>query len=159
VDFDNPTVIDPKFNMAATADVKNVRVQLYASGRMSDWKLELSSNPAMSETEIISLLAIGLTAEQLGRIGSSDRAVLQQKEAASVLMHALDFNRDVKDKTCLEIQLEEAVNSQIGTSTTRQAGEVEADDAAKIVIRRQIGKNINISVGSTVGVGTGSQHE
>src|SRR5690606_9468725 len=83
IEFDNPTVIDPKFSLGASTEVKGVKVQLYASGRMSDWKLELSSNPSMSETEIISLLAIGLTAEQLGRMGSPDRGVLQQKDAAS----------------------------------------------------------------------------
>jgi hypothetical protein len=161
VEFDSPLVIDPKFSLTANAEVKNVKVQLYASGRMSEWKLQLTSNPAMAETDIIQLLAQGVAPDQMSRINAGDRNILQQKDAASLLLQALDFNRDVKDKTGLEIQLDQAVSNQVGSSITRKANEADtgAVAAPKIVIKRQIGKNLDISVGSTVGVGTGSQQE
>ncbi|MCC7440060.1 MAG: translocation/assembly module TamB domain-containing protein [Bdellovibrionales bacterium] len=161
IEFDNPLVIDPKFNMTAGAEVRGVKVQMFAAGRLSDWKLQLSSNPVMPETDIIQLLAQGVSPDQMARLRSGDRTVLQQKDAASLLLQALDFNRDVKDKTGLEIQLDEAVSNQLGSSITRRSTETDAGGVAapKIVIKRQVSKNIDISVGSTVGVGSGSQQE
>ncbi|MCM2276748.1 MAG: translocation/assembly module TamB domain-containing protein [Oligoflexia bacterium] len=157
--FDNPTVINPRFTMTANTEVNGVKVQAYASGRMDKWKLELSSNPVMPESEIISLLALGLTSSETKRLSSADRTVFEQGEAASLLLHSLDFNREVESKTGLQIQFDETVNSNQGTSIFRPQSESQSAAAPKIVIRKQLTKNVDISAGSTVGVGTGSQKE
>ena len=53
--FDSPTVINPLFNLISTTDVNGTKIQLAASGRLDKWKPELTSNPVMSESEILSL--------------------------------------------------------------------------------------------------------
>src|SRR5262249_35759318 len=108
--FDNPTVINPSFSLSASTDVNRVKINLFASGRLGgtdQWKLELSSNPVMPESELISLLALGITSSDSKRFSPSDRAVVEQGEAASLLLHSLDFNREVRNKTGLEVQLDE----------------------------------------------------
>lgn len=167
--FDNPTLLNPRFNLSATTDVSWVKVQLYASGRIGDevtrgnqekWKIELSSTPLMPESDIISLLALGMTASESKKLNSSDRAVFEQGEAASLLLHSLDFNREVESKTGLQIQLDESVNSQDRMSVSRpQAAGNESGLAPKIVIRKQLSKNLDLSYGSTVGVGASSQRQ
>ena len=158
--FDNPTVINPRFNMTANAEVNNIKINLYAAGRLEDkWKIELSSSPPMPESEIISLLALGLTSSEAKKLSSSDRTLYEQGEAASLILHSLDFNREVESKTGLRFQFDESVNSQQGASIFRPSSQNESTAAPKIVIKRKITKDVDISYGSTVGVGTGSQRE
>jgi len=167
--FDNPTLFNPRFNLSATTDMSWVKVQLYASGRVGgvgrdsnqeQWKVELSSNPSMPESEIISLLALGMTVNETKKLNSTDRSVLEQGEAASLLLHSLDFNREVENKTGFQIRLDESVDSQEGTSFSRpQSSTNESGVAPKIVIKKQLTKNLDVSYGSTVGVGTSTRRQ
>lgn len=157
--FDNPTVINPRFSLSANADVGGVKVNLYASGKMDKWKVELNSTPPMPEPEIISLLALGMTSSESKKLSSSDRTAFERGEAASLLLHSLDFNREVESKTGFQIQLDESVNSQEGSSIFRPSTQAETTAAPKIVIKRKITKQLDVSYGSTVGAGSGSQQE
>lgn len=159
VDFDNPAVLNPKFHLTAATDVNGVKVQIYSAGRLEKYKVELSSNPSMSESEILSLLALGLAPDEIKKLRSGDRDLYEQGEAASLILHSLDFNRDVQNKTGFQIQLDEAVNNQVGTSIFRPKSDSESVASPKIVIKRQIGRKIDLSVGRTVGAGNYSQNE
>ena len=158
-EFDNPTVINPIFNLTATTEVNNKKIQIYASGRLDKYKVDFTSNPVMAESEILSLLAIGITNEDAKKLHAGDLSAYQQGEAASLLLHSMDFNRDVKDKTGLQIDIDEAVNEQAGSSIFQPTSKSENAAAPKIVIKRQIGQKIDLSVGSTVGVGTNNEKE
>ncbi|HUP57091.1 MAG TPA: translocation/assembly module TamB domain-containing protein, partial [Bdellovibrionota bacterium] len=109
--------------------------------------------------ELLSLLALGLTSSDSKRLSSSDRSLVEQGEAGSLLLHSLGFNKEVKDRTGLEVQLDEATNSQIGTSIFRPQDQSQSTTAPRIVIRRKIGSRMELSAKSTVGVGAGNQRE
>lgn len=157
--FDNPTVINPKFNLTAKTDLNGVKVQLYASGTMDDKKIDLSSTPVMSETDILSLLALGVTPNETKRMSSADRSSVESGEAASLLLHSLDFNREVQDKTGIQIHLDESTNTQVGSSVFQRQNSSDATTAPRIVIKKQLTKNLDVSYGSTVGVGTSSERQ
>jgi translocation and assembly module TamB len=159
VKFDNPAVLNPIFDMAATSEVNGIKISLFSAGRMDKFKVDLSSNPVMPEQEILSLLALGISNDDPRRVRSADRSTVEQTEAASLVLHSLDFNRDVQDKTGLQIQLDEASGTAAGTSAFRPRADNESTAAPKIVIRRRIGRRWNLAVGSTVGVGTNAQKE
>ncbi len=157
--FDSPVSVNPAFNLNASTEVGSTKIQLFASGRVDDYKIELSSNPVLAENEILSLLTIGATGADARRLRAGSSSTFEQGEAASLLLHSLDFNRDVEERTGFQIQIGEATDSQTATSVTRPRGETETSASPKIIIRRNIGKNVSVSVGSTVGVGNSSQRE
>jgi translocation and assembly module TamB len=159
VDFDNPTVMDPKLTLAGYTDVSGTRVNLGVAGRLSAYKVDLTSNPVLPEPEILSLLALGFTSGDMQRLKTGDRSSIEQSEAASLVLHSTDFNRDLESKTGLRIQIDESVASDVGSSIFRPRSETEVGTAPKIVVKRQLGKRVDVSVGSTVGVGTNSQQE
>ena len=140
-------MINPSFTLTANTEVNGVKIQLYAAGRPREIKIELTSNPVMPESEILSLLALGLTATESKRLGS-DRTVVEQGEAASLLLHSLDFNREVRNKTG-------------SRDPARRVGELadrhqhlpapdpdRATAAPRIVIRQELGKNVDLSYGA-----------
>lgn len=157
--FDSPTVINPSFDLSANTEVNNNKIHLYASGRLEKWKIELTSNPVMSESEILSILAMGISSAESKKMSTSDRSVIEQGEAASLLLHSLDFNREVENKTGFQIQLGEATDPQSGTSVVRPQSTAESITSPKIIIKTQIGKDLDISYGSTVGIGTSNRKE
>ncbi len=159
--FDNPAVINPKFNLTATTEVNDTKIQLYAQGRLDQIKIELSSNPVMAENEILSLLALGLTSNEVQKLRSGEAGdSFDQGEAASLVLHSLDFNRDVQEKTGFQIGLDGTVKDQLGTSIfSPKSSESTGTASPKITIKRKIGDRLDVSVGSTMGGGTGSQRE
>jgi hypothetical protein len=157
--FETPTEIDPTFNLTATAEVGSTKVQLYATGTKENLKLEFTSTPALAESEILSLLAIGGTGTQSFQYNSIDRSQLQQGEAASMLLQSMDFNRDFQDKTGFEIQLDESINPLQGLSIFNAKAPSEETAEPKIILKRRVGQRLTLSYGSTVGVGTDKESD
>ena len=159
VTFDNPTQINPRFSILSFADLNKTKINLSANGRLNEWKLDLTSNPSLPPSEILSLLSLGFTSEELSRQASVNRSTINQTEAASVVLNSLNFNKDLESKTGFQVQLNEAQSSQIGNSLAKAQGTSDQFASPKIVIRRRVGDNLSLSVGSTVGVGTNQQKE
>ncbi|HXI02254.1 MAG TPA: outer membrane protein assembly factor BamA, partial [Candidatus Saccharimonadales bacterium] len=60
--FDDPDKLDPLLDITATTDVKEYTITLHATDRWSNPRFELTSQPALSQTDIVSLLVTGETA-------------------------------------------------------------------------------------------------
>ena len=112
-----------KGDMLAAIELPSARVQLGISGRPSSYRIDLTSNPTMSEAEIISLLALGVTKDELSRFRSIDRSNVDRSEAASLVLHSTDFNRDLEKKTGLQLQIDEAVRNNPELSTRFRQGD------------------------------------
>ncbi len=157
--FDNPTLINPSFDLNANTEVHGIKIRMYATGRPDKIKIEFTSNPAMQESEILSLLTVGLTSTDAKKLNANDLSVVQQGEAASLVLHSLDFNREIEDKTGFRVQLDESVNVQQGTSAFRPLSQAESAAAPQITIRKKLGDRLSLSAGSTVGAGTNRSNQ
>src|SRR5690606_33632871 len=65
VDFVDPARVEPVLDIQAEADVRNYRVILAISGRGDRTRLDLRSDPPLSQLEIVSLISGGRTREEL----------------------------------------------------------------------------------------------
>lgn len=69
MDFADPEVIDPVYDLQAETHVSEYQVTLHAEGTMGDFRYELSSNPPLPEQDIVSLLLTGRTLGAFGQEG------------------------------------------------------------------------------------------
>ncbi|MBS1959655.1 MAG: translocation/assembly module TamB domain-containing protein [Bdellovibrionales bacterium] len=159
VDFDDPYELNPKFTASAVSEVNQYKVRVLAFGRADSWKAEFSSTPYLAESEIFSLLASGLTSAENSRFKSRDRTYVNQGEAASLILHSMDFSRDVQNRTGLQFDVAEAVDYQSANSIFKPQSVGENVAAPKLVIKRKLGAKVDLSFGSTVGVGNQNQKE
>ncbi|MEN9723707.1 MAG: hypothetical protein RJB38_1693 [Pseudomonadota bacterium] len=159
IKFEDPTALNPLFDLVATTEISSTKVQLYTSGKSDRFKVELSSNPVLPEAEILSLLAMGRTIEESQRLRAASTSGVQQSEAASLILQSLDFNRDVREKTGFQVGVGEAQNTMAGNSVFRPQSDIDSSIVPKIVLKRQVGRRMDVSVGSTVGAGTTNQKE
>jgi translocation and assembly module TamB len=158
-DFDNPTALNPGFYMNANTDLNGVKIQLYAAGHLDQYRVELTSNPTMQESEILSLLAVGLTPNDARKMNANDQSAVQQGEATSLLLHSLDFNREIEEKTGFRVQLDESFNPQQGVSAFRPQSQADTTIAPQITIHRKLGDRLSLSAGSTVGGGASKANQ
>ncbi|MEB3221802.1 MAG: translocation/assembly module TamB domain-containing protein [Candidatus Sericytochromatia bacterium] len=66
VDFIDPRVLTPYLHLAAHGKIEGVEVTVRANGTPDKLRLDLSSTPAMSQTDILTLIATGKTGKELG---------------------------------------------------------------------------------------------
>lgn len=154
IEFDDPYQINPKFDAAAVCEVNQYKIRVLVSGRASQWKAEFSSTPYLRENEIFTVLSSGSVASGGSRFVNRDRSLVNQGEAASLILHSLDFSKDVQSKTGFQFDVEEAVDTQAATSIFRPQNLSENMAAPKVVLKRSLGRNTSLSFGSTVGVGS-----
>ncbi|NDG85407.1 MAG: hypothetical protein EBX52_10290 [Proteobacteria bacterium] len=160
VEFDDPYRLDPKFSASALADVNQYKIRILAYGRATQWKAEFTSTPYLKENEIFSVLSSGgVSTSDSSRFATRDRSYVSQGEAASLILHSMDFSKDVQTKTGFQFDVQEAVDSQNASSIFRPQNLSENIAAPKVVLRRSVGRNMSVSFGSTVGVGSSNQKE
>ncbi|MEO5656595.1 MAG: translocation/assembly module TamB domain-containing protein [Nitrospiria bacterium] len=85
VDFVDPTRIRPVIDLRATTKVQTYAITMQITGTIDRFDLDLTSDPSLSETDILALLTVGRTAEQVSRSQSN----LSRDEAASIALQAL----------------------------------------------------------------------
>ncbi|MFM2152413.1 MAG: hypothetical protein RL199_848 [Pseudomonadota bacterium] len=69
--FNDPTRLSPSFDLHADAAVREFLVHVAASGTARDPRLSLSSQPALPEADILTLLALGVTSRDFERTGGT----------------------------------------------------------------------------------------
>ena len=159
VDFDDPYQINPRFSASALSEVNQYKIRVSVFGRSSQWKAEFSSTPFLRENEIFSVLSSGGASTESNRFSSRDRSLVSQGEAASLILHSMDFSKDVQSKTGFQFDVQEAVDTQMANSIFRPQNLSENMAAPKVVLKRSVGRNVSLSFGSTVGVGSRNQKE
>lgn len=158
--FTESGIFDPELSASAHTEVGDTKVQLNISGKKSNWKADLTSRPSLPESEILSLLVLGSTRTELDQLRTGDRTYVQRSDAASLLLHSLQFNQSIQESTGFEVSISEANMSAYGNSAfTPQGSGGSLSAAPKVVIRRPFGKKLDLSVGSTLGFGSLRQND
>jgi len=100
IDFINPYETEPTVDIRAGNQIRNWRGFLNISGKPDQLEFKLSSEPVLDDADILSLLVLGKTSEELrkGEGGSN----LSAAQMLSQFM-ASTFNEDVKNVTGLDI--------------------------------------------------------
>jgi translocation and assembly module TamB len=65
--FDDPRGFDPGLDVRATTRIRTWDITMELTGRASDVQVRLTSSPPMSQEDLLSLVALGSTREELGR--------------------------------------------------------------------------------------------
>lgn len=149
VKMDRPLVQEASFDLTAYSDINAYKIKLFASGKLNHMKIELTSSPPLPETEIISLLTFGtLSAESKKRAGN-DLGLLQQGEAASLVLYSLEFQKELERKTGFQFQLNEGINERQGVSAFRS--DQSTSSSPQISVTKKISDHLSISGKTNVG--------
>ncbi|HEV8198550.1 MAG TPA: translocation/assembly module TamB domain-containing protein [Candidatus Polarisedimenticolia bacterium] len=79
IDFSDPNVIDPLFDLNAETTVADYGISLRVEGTVESFRYELTSDPPLSEPDIVSVL---LTGRPVSTLGSTSSAISPESVSA-----------------------------------------------------------------------------
>ena len=126
--------INPDIYITANARVSDYEVNLLIQGPANNLVIKPSSQPPLSETDLISLLALGVTSSQMDQNLSSDTQKTQTGlEVLAAISNQSTVNKKIEEKLGLTVQLAPTVDSTKNIAVP------------KVVVSRKIRKNVNAS--------------
>ncbi|MCC7536319.1 MAG: translocation/assembly module TamB domain-containing protein, partial [Deltaproteobacteria bacterium] len=140
IDFDDEHGIEPRFDVLAETEIRrggdlgdpSWRILLRAHGTDESVQIEPSSEPALSQEDIILLLTIGLTREEADRLQAGE---LGQTAAIEALATVTGVDREVQRA------LPVIDDFRITSAYSRRTGRTEP----QVVIGRRISDRVRVS--------------
>jgi len=135
IKFPGTVEINPDVYMTANARVSDYDINLLVQGVPSkNFVIKPTSQPPLSEPDIFSLLALGMTSSKMDQNLSSD---LQQKQTGLEVLAAISnqsqINKKFQEKFGVTVQLAPSVDSTKNIAVP------------KVVVSKKIQKNVNAS--------------
>ncbi len=158
--FLNANVMDPEFNLTGQVEVKGYKVLLLSSGKVSDYKLNFESQPPLSQNDIVSLLTFGMTSSGLQSISKDKRDAYSRDEMYGLLFNQSGINKGIQEKLGVKVRVDQSqLTIPESAFKARATSDATQTVAPKVVIQKEVTKNLNASAGSTVGVGDSKEQD
>lgn len=142
IQFNNPREINPELFISAQTRVDNFDVSLLVQGTAKEPTIRLSSVPPLSDNDLTSLLALGVTSSQLADVKSSDQQAQTANEVFAAAFQSTGLSKKVQSATGFNVQLSNSFD------TTRNIS------VPKFTVSRKLNKKTSASVAFPV---TGDQ--
>ena len=138
------------------AKVNDYDVKLDISGSIEKTNIALSSEPALSPEDLLSLLTLGVTNDMSKNLEARDRTSVTTVGIGTLLVDQLKINEDLNSSLGLNLsvlpEFKEDESSLVGGKSAVTDGSTsKLKTATKIKIKKQINKVVDVSVSSTVG--------
>jgi translocation and assembly module TamB len=140
--FQNPNEINPDLFISAQTRVDEYDISLLIQGNAKDPIFRLSSQPPLPDSDIISLLALGVTSTKLATVDSKEQQNQTANEAFAAAFQSTGLTQKVQSATGFNVQLSNSFD------TTRNIS------VPKFTISRKLNQKTNASVAFPV---TGDQ--
>jgi len=138
------------------AKISDYDVKLDISGSIEKSVINLSSEPALAQEDLVSLLTLGVTSDMSKNLEASDRKSVTTVGIGTLLVDQLKINEDLNSTLGLNLSVlpefkEDESSLVSGKSAVSEGSTSKLKTATKIKIKKQISKQVDVSLSSTVG--------
>lgn len=145
---------DLKFS--GIAKINDYDMKLDLSGSISKINVDLSSEPALSKEDLLSLLTLGVTSDMSKNLEAGERKFVTTVGIGTLLVDQLKINEDLNAtlgvKLSVQPEFKEDESTLIsGKSAVSEGSTSRLKSATKIKINKQINKRVDVSLSSTIG--------
>ncbi|MBP9674834.1 MAG: translocation/assembly module TamB domain-containing protein, partial [Bacteriovoracaceae bacterium] len=124
------------------------------NGKVKEFSTDLTSDPALSQTDIFSLLAFGYTQDKSQALSNNQGAAASSLGIGGFLVDKLKINDNLKSSLGLKVSLAPEVLEGGGSyldGRSNTANSSRVTRATKVQVKKEIAKDVNLAVSSTVG--------
>lgn len=144
VNFNDPREINPELYVSARTRVSQYDVNLLVQGTPKNPLIRMNSNPPLAENDIISLLALGVTTQELEqRIESNEQQTNTASEIGTTVFNNL-LGGAVKETTGFDIKFSSQIDS---TNNVTQ----------RITLSRKISEKLSVETSRLTGQQTSTE--
>lgn len=157
VNFDEQAErLGPDISLQSETQIREYRVSMNVKGRPSTVQVELTSEPALSQEDIFSLMTIGVTSDVSKELTESERQAIATVGVGSLLVDQLKLNDNLQSNlgVSLSVQPEYAQEESTlleGRNAVSESGSSRFKSSTKVKVRKKLSKKVDLSVSSTVG--------
>jgi len=130
----------------ATSRVRDWDISLLVQGNLKDPKISLTSSPPLTEQNIVSLLALGLTDDKIENTKSSDALNLQASQAGSALLQGNPLQKELKKKYGVNVRISQTVDDTRNVVTPQVVAEKQWTPQILTSFSRTIGDRVSRNV-------------
>lgn len=147
-------ISDLKFS--GVARVSDYDMKLDLSGSISNVNIDLSSEPALSKEDLLSLLTLGVTSDMSKNLEAGERRFVTTVGIGTLLVDQLKINEDLNSSLGLKLSVqpefkEDETTLIQGKSAVSEGSTSRLKSATKVKINKKINNKVDVSLSSTVG--------
>lgn len=157
---ENSKISNPELDIAAHSVINDYRVNIKVFGPVDDFNLELSSEPALTQEDVLSLIAFGYTEDLSSNLSDQEKEAMTRAGVGSIIFDSFKINETLKNEFGLEVNLGTEITEEERSYLSRvnndsSVGRVSS--ATTIEVKKKLNDAMNLSVTSTVGGGIGQK--
>jgi translocation and assembly module TamB len=136
--------------------ISDYDMKIDLSGSIEKLNINLSSEPALAQEDLLSLLTLGVTSDMSKNLESGERKYVTTVGIGTLLVDQLKINEDLNSSLGLKLsvmpEFREDVTSLVqGKSAVTDSSATKLKSSTKIKVNKQISKQVDVSLSSTVG--------
>lgn len=135
--------------------VAGYNIDLVVNGALDQMNILLSSEPALPQDEIVSLLTLGITSDISRSLNDEDRRSITTMSLGGFLFDQLQLTRDLDDNLGLKVSLAPEFSSEDGNLVEEASSDTSSSRRLKtgtrLRVQSQLGKKTSVSFSSTLG--------
>lgn len=154
-DQDDP-ITNPDLDFLATTSINDYKIFAKLIGEVKNFDFTFSSEPALAQSDILSLVAFGYTDDISSNLTDSEKESLTRASVGSILFDSFKINETLKNEFGLQVNLgtqimrdEESLLSQRNAESNIQSAGVTS--ATTFEVKKQLSDAMSLSVSSSVG--------
>lgn len=145
----------PELRFSGVARINDYDVYINLNGPADNMGVEMTSNPPLSQEDILSLLTLGVTSDVSRNLGDRQRQSVTTLSIGSLIMDQLKINQSLNDSLGLRLSIQpefiEDENNLLEGRTEDRAGGNRFRSSTVLKVQKRISKKVNLSLSSTVG--------
>ncbi|MBH47625.1 MAG: hypothetical protein CME71_05595 [Halobacteriovorax sp.] len=142
-------------DLSGRASVAGYSIDLLVNGAADQMNIVLSSDPALPQDEIVSLLTLGITSDISRNLNEEDRRSITTMSLGGFLFDQLQLTRDLDSNLGLKVSLAPEFSSEEGNlieeASSDTSGSRRLKTGTKLRVQSQVGKKTSVSFSSTLG--------
>jgi len=146
IDFSDPGALNPIFNLNAETTVGDYEVGLLVEGTVDRLRYELTSNPPLQQSDIVSLL---LTGRPIGTFGSSSSTVSPENVSAYL---AGQLGQELSSRFLGKVAPDVIAIDPLDTATP-------GDPSTRITVGKQITPDLRLTYTDVLGTNQGTAYQ
>ena len=142
-------------DLSGKTSVAGYAIDLLVNGAADQLNIVLSSEPALPQDEIVSLLTLGITSDISRNLNEEDRRSITTMSLGGFLFDQLQLTRDLDSNLGLKVSLAPEFSGDEGNlieeASSDTSGSRRLKTGTKLRVQSQVGKKTSVSFSSTLG--------
>jgi translocation and assembly module TamB len=151
---------NPELDFEASSIINDYSLSLRVFDFVENFKLDMNSEPSLSKSDILSLIAFGYTEDLSSNLSDAEKENITRTGVGSIIFDRFKINETLKNEFGLEVNLGTEITEDERSYLSFREGESSVGrvrSATKLEVKRQMTEEVDLSVSSTVGSSTGQK--